>query len=82
MKATRLYIPPRTRLETIWRTFDDVGQIHWHVYTACRDRNAPWEQMEGTALQLDCDGVVTRYTEGADVMLNMIEVMPNVMESE
>ena len=76
MLATRLYIPPRTHLETIWRTVDDDGVVHWHVYTACRDRNAPWREMEGTAIQLDNNGTATRYTENE--YLSMMEIMPPV----
>lgn len=80
MIPTRLYIPPHTRLETVWRTVDDTGVITWHVYTACADRNAPWNKMRGTALQLNYNGSVERYTEEVDYIKSM-EVMPRVKEN-
>lgn len=74
---TRLYIPRRTQLQNLWRTVDEQGRLHWHVYTACADPNATWENMQGTAFQLGPDGSITRYTDD-NGYLSMMEVMPQL----
>lgn len=79
---TRLYIPPRTRLETVFRRVNPDGTVSWHVWTACADRNAPFEQMLGTFMQLDADGMVTRVTLRHDDSVDVMEVMPKIGEEK
>lgn len=71
LQATRLYIPPRARLETVWRIQDA-----WQVWTMCPDRNAPFDQMIGTFLQLNADGSAVRVTLRTDGTIDEHEVMP------
>jgi len=75
--VTRLSIPRGTRLETVWRVVDMHGRINWHVYTACADRNAPFNKMQGTCLLLHADGGAARYTDDND-LVNYMEIMPNI----
>lgn len=76
---TRLYIPPRTKLETIWRRVTPTGEVQWEVYTTCADRNAPYEQMLGTAIILCDDGLAMRHTEhGPGTVPQMFDIMPAV----
>ena len=75
MSPTRLYIPPRTHLETVWRVQGPNNQSQWQIWTACLDRNAPFHQMMGTCMQLGADGRVTRVTYRPDDTESIIEVM-------
>lgn len=71
---TRLYIPPRTRLETVWRVGDGSGR--WQVWTSVADRSAPFAAMLGTMLQLHPSGKAERITLRPDGTLDIMEVMP------
>jgi len=79
--VTRLNIPRGTRLETVWRVVDVYGQVNWQVFTACADRNAPFKQMQGTALWLNADGSASRHTEDGDV-IDHFDVMPSLAEMD
>ena len=75
---TRLYIPPNTRLQTVWRVTDPFGNVGWQVYTACHDRNAAWRDMLGTHMQLNPNGSVTRVTLRPDDTVHEMLVMPKL----
>ena len=75
MSSTRLYIPPNTRLQTIWRHVDPFGHVTWQVWTACHDRNAPYHDMLGTHLALQPDGSATRVTLRPNDETHIMEVM-------
>ena len=75
MSATRLYIPPRTKLETVWRT-----KSGWLCYTAIVDRGAPFTDCIGTALLLNHDGSACRVTLNPDGTERMMQVMPEYGE--
>lgn len=80
MQTTRLYIPPRTYLQTVWRVVDDTGAVTWQAWTSCHDRNAPFNEMLGTSLHLEPEGGVTRVTIRPDDTEHMFAVMPRVGE--
>ena len=77
VSPTRLYVPPRTRLETVWRVGAPFN-ASWQVWTATADRNAPFEQMLGTFLYLHADGSAERVTLRPDQTIEQVEVMPCV----
>lgn len=54
----RIWYPPRTRLETVWRVHvDEAGVMGWHLFHSCPDRNASYLQMLGPGTLLRDDGV-------------------------
>lgn len=75
-QSTRLHVMPHTRLETVWRVVLPDGRVQWEVWTAVKDRNAPFHGMQGTNLTLHDDGSVTRVTINPDMTDRVIEVMP------
>lgn len=78
MSATRLYIPTNTRLQTVWRVVHPDGSISWQAWTACHDRNAPFEQMLGTALVMHANGSADRITIRPDDTTHLMTVMPPI----
>lgn len=77
---TRLYIPPRTPLSSVWRVVDDNGEVRWEVWTHCNDRNARYENFLGTSITLYNDGAAVRCTERGDTMIDMLDIMPKIGE--
>lgn len=82
MTATRLYIAPNTRLQTVWRCVGGDGRVTWQVWTACHDRNAPFNDMLGTFMQLHPTGAVDRVTLSPDGTERIMEVMPQIGDDE
>jgi hypothetical protein len=78
MSQSRLYIPTNVRLQTIWRVVHPNGTVSWQAWTACHDRNAPFEQMLGTALVLHANGSADRMTIRPDDTTQIMTVMPPV----
>lgn len=76
MSPTRLYVPPRTRLETVWRTWNSDGHAVYQVWTDTQDRSAPFAAMLGTMLQLSPDGSAERITLRPDGTIDIMTVMP------
>lgn len=75
MTVSRLYIPPHTRLETVWRVVRDDGTVTWQCWTATPDRNAPFHAMLGTAIVLHPTGAAQRMTLGPDDSVTLMDVM-------
>lgn len=73
VQTVRLQIPPRTQLQAVFY-MPSTGQ--WYVYTACKDRNAAFEDMLGTALVLQSDGSASRWTARPDDMDDLFDIMP------
>lgn len=79
MSETRLYVAPNTRLQTVWRVVDPLGNVSFQVWTACADRNAPFHKMLGTHMDLRADGSVTRVSLRPDDTVHTFDVMPAVV---
>ena len=71
--ATRVVIPPRTRLEAVWW---NPATGDWQVWTACKDRNAMFADMTGTCLVLHSNGAASRMTINPDGTIRLHEVKP------